>query len=584
MTPAIDVHTHMLNRDWLELLRAHGRPRYELRKSLDAPEGIFLDGAPFMTPQPGHFDYPYRIRQMDEAGVDLAIISLTCPNVYWGGRDVSLKAAQVVNDDMAGAQLAYPSRIRWLCSLPWEHPEVAVPELARASTGARWASWCWRTSPAGPSTDPLFGPVWAEIDRRALPVLVHPTAPPGTPDMALREFNLIASIGFMFDTSLAIARLMFDGFLDRYPDVKLIVSHAGGALPYLVGRLDQCFDKMNAARTKTSTPPGEYMRRLYYDSVTYRSDALAMCIDVGGADRVLYGSDYPHNIGDMKGCLARVDALPAGQRDAVRGRNAQRLFGSVGSRGSDTRASARDGRRRRGRLLRRGARRARPCGHVRRPRRAPRRAARARPHDPERGPLDGPAPGPRRRRPGRGGRPVRPRAVHRQGVRHGAGGPRASGRRWSAETTVLTLQNGVESGDRLGAVLGADRVLVGTTLIATTIAEPGVIDQTNPIRRIELGEPSGEVTPRLESVAAALRDAGVEVRVTTDVRRAVWEKFIRLAPGATLATACRATIGQVRSTPGRRGALPRPHRRDRRRRPGGGRGPCPPTPSRPPSR
>jgi aminocarboxymuconate-semialdehyde decarboxylase len=68
------------------------------------------------------------------------------------------------------------------------------------------------------------------------------------------------------------------------------------------------------------------MRRLYYDSVTYRSDALAMCVDVGGADHVLYGSDYPHNIGDMKGCLARVDALPPGQRDAVRGRNAQRIF------------------------------------------------------------------------------------------------------------------------------------------------------------------------------------------------------------------------------------------------------------------
>ena len=83
---------------------------------------------------------------------------------------------------------------------------------------------------------------------------------------------------------------------------------------------------MNAARTKTSTPPGEYMRRLYYDSVTYRSDALQMCIDVGGADRVMYGSDYPHNIGDMKGCLARVDALPAGHVKAVRSANAERIF------------------------------------------------------------------------------------------------------------------------------------------------------------------------------------------------------------------------------------------------------------------
>ncbi|HEY7139084.1 MAG TPA: 2-dehydropantoate 2-reductase, partial [Methylomirabilota bacterium] len=116
-------------------------------------------------------------------------------------------------------------------------------------------------------------------------------------------------------------------------------------------------------------------------------------------------------------------------------------------------------------------------------------------------------------------------------------------------TAVLTLQNGVESGDRLGAVLGDGRVLVGTTLMATTIAEPGIIDQANPVLRIELGERSGEVTPRVESIAAALRDAGAEVRVTTDVRRAVWEKFVRLAPGATLTTACRATLGEVRSTP-----------------------------------
>jgi 2-dehydropantoate 2-reductase len=116
-------------------------------------------------------------------------------------------------------------------------------------------------------------------------------------------------------------------------------------------------------------------------------------------------------------------------------------------------------------------------------------------------------------------------------------------------TSVLTLQNGVESGERLGAVIGMDRVLIGTTLLVTTIAEPGVIVQASPVQRIELGEPSGELTPRLEAVAAALRDAGVEVRVTRDVRRAIWDKFIRLAPGATLASVCRATLGELRSSP-----------------------------------
>jgi 2-dehydropantoate 2-reductase len=116
------------------------------------------------------------------------------------------------------------------------------------------------------------------------------------------------------------------------------------------------------------------------------------------------------------------------------------------------------------------------------------------------------------------------------------------------DTTVLTLQNGVDTGERLGAVIGADRVLVGTTVVAASIAAPGVIDQPSPMRRIDLGEPSGAPTPRVRSVAAALQDAGVDVRVTADVRRAVWEKFIRLAPGATLTSACQSTIGEVRST------------------------------------
>ncbi len=326
MTPSIDVHTHMLNRDWLELLRQHGKPRFELRKSLDAAEGIMMDGAPFMTPMPGHFDYEYRIKRMDEAKVDVAIVSLTCPNVYFGGADISLEAARIVNDSMAAAQKQYPQRIRFLASLPWEYPDKAVAELKRACDAGAVGIMVLANIGNKSLTDPLFAPVWQAIDDRALPVLVHPTAPPGTPVMDMRQFNLIASIGFMFDTSLAFARIFFDGFLDRYPNLKLIASHAGGALPFLVGRLDQCHDNMNAARTKTQTRPSEYLKRIYYDAVTYRPEALRMAIDVGGADKVMYGSDYPHNIGDMVGCLKRVDDLPAGQRDAVRGKNAQRIF------------------------------------------------------------------------------------------------------------------------------------------------------------------------------------------------------------------------------------------------------------------
>jgi 2-dehydropantoate 2-reductase len=116
-------------------------------------------------------------------------------------------------------------------------------------------------------------------------------------------------------------------------------------------------------------------------------------------------------------------------------------------------------------------------------------------------------------------------------------------------TAVLTLQNGVESGERLTAILGAGRVLEGITVISARIAEPGVIEQMGPPPRIALGEPTGPVTRRAEAIAAAFREAGVAAHATADVRLAVWEKFIRLAPGATLTSACHATIGEARDTP-----------------------------------
>ncbi|HXM83169.1 MAG TPA: amidohydrolase family protein [Burkholderiales bacterium] len=321
----IDVHTHMLNEAWLRLLKEHGG-RYTVKKVRGGQTGIHRDGAPFMTLTPGMFDYAARIRAMDEAGVDIAIVTLTSPNVYWGSGKVSLEAAKVVNDDMAAQQKCYPDRIRFMASLPWQHAKLAVAELKRACDLGAVGVMVMANIAGVSLTDRKFAPTWKEIDRRGLPVLVHPTAPPGTKELDVASYNLIASVGFMFDTSLAVSRMIFDGFFDRYPNLKLIAAHGGGMLPYIAGRLDICFDNMPACREKISQRPSSYLRRIFYDSVVFQQESLQLCIGVGGEDAVLYGSDYPHNIGDMKGCLARIDALPPAQRDAVRGGNALRIF------------------------------------------------------------------------------------------------------------------------------------------------------------------------------------------------------------------------------------------------------------------
>ena len=322
----VDVHTHMLNEGFLKLLRKHGKG-YRVKKVVGGQTGIFKDGAPFMTLMPGMFDYDLRIQAMDAAGVDIAIVTLTSPNVYWGSAKTSLEAAKLINDDMAARQKQYPSRLRFMCSLPWQHPKLAIAELKRACDELGAVGVMVLANIDGLSlTERAFAPIWREIDKRALPVLVHPTAPPGTAELDVMRYNLIASVGFMFDTSLAVARMIYDGFFDRYPNLKLIASHGGGALPYIAGRLDICFANMPACRERISAPPSSYLKKIYYDSVVFQQESLELALKVGGDEHVLYGSDYPHNIGDMKGCLARVDALPPAQREAVRGGNAMRIF------------------------------------------------------------------------------------------------------------------------------------------------------------------------------------------------------------------------------------------------------------------
>jgi aminocarboxymuconate-semialdehyde decarboxylase len=227
---------------------------------------------------------------------------------------------------MARAQKTWPDRIRWFASLPWQHEALALQELERACDAGAVGVMVLANIGGKSLTDKHFEKIWKAIDDRALPVLVHPSAPPGSKALGMHEFQLTAPIGFTFDTSLAIARCIYDGFFDRYAKLKLIASHGGGALPYLVGRLDICWHNIPAASSKTKQPPSEYMRRIYVDSVVFQQSVLNLCVEVCGEDNVLYGSDYPHTIGDMPGCLARVNALPDKIKSKVRGGNAHRIF------------------------------------------------------------------------------------------------------------------------------------------------------------------------------------------------------------------------------------------------------------------
>lgn len=321
----IDVHTHMLTQEYVRTLTEKSGI-YTVADVIGGDRAVHRSGAPFMTLTEGMFDYDLRIQAMDAAGVDLSIVSLTCPNVYWGDAATSLDVAQHVNDSMAAAQDRFPDRIRHFASLPWQHADLAIKELDRACSAGAIGVMVLANVDGTPLTDARFDDVWAAIDERGLPVLVHPTTPPGVESLGMERYHLVWSVGFTFDTTLALSRMILDGFFDRYQNLKIIGGHAGGTLPFLLGRLDAGYRSFDSVGERISKLPSEYARQIYVDSIVYTPETLAYTVEVFGADRVLYGSDYPHKNGHMDEILGFVDSLPRDQAGLIRSGNATRVF------------------------------------------------------------------------------------------------------------------------------------------------------------------------------------------------------------------------------------------------------------------
>lgn len=319
--PVIDVHTHMFSQGWIDIVNASDNENFRLgenRALISRGQGIGRISDPML-------DFEIRIRDMDAAGVDIALISLTAPSVYWGNRRENAAAARAINDDFLAAERAYDGRIRWMASLPMLNTDDALEELRRAKANGA-IGVCTLTNVLGkPLTAPEFKPIWREVEAMQLPVFVHPTTS-FVDGMGLAEYGLANTIGFTSETSLAFARMIYDGFFDEFESIDMIACHGGGGLPFLLARFDRMWEVSRVASTSIERPPSSYLPRIYFDSIVYDDNTLKFLVEQVGVDNVLYGSDYPFTLGDMQGLLARVDRLGVDDGRKIRGGNARRLF------------------------------------------------------------------------------------------------------------------------------------------------------------------------------------------------------------------------------------------------------------------
>jgi aminocarboxymuconate-semialdehyde decarboxylase len=248
-----------------------------------------------------------RLSDMDAEGVDIQAISCV-PFVMYPEVPAALGStiARLNNDALAAACARYPQRFVPLASVPLQNPPAAAAELARvAQLGLRGVEIPPNVQGQG-LDEPQFEVFWEAAEALRIVVCIHPFE--AAPQGMLARYGLGNLVGNLYDTGLAAALLIYGGVLERHPALRVVLYHAGGAFPSLLGRLDNGYRLLPECRTAIPRPPSTYVNQLWFDTIAFRQDILRYLIGAYGVDRLVVGSDYPLPAG-LAHPVAEVKAL-----------------------------------------------------------------------------------------------------------------------------------------------------------------------------------------------------------------------------------------------------------------------------------
>jgi aminocarboxymuconate-semialdehyde decarboxylase len=277
---------------------------------------------------PPHRLIDKRLEAIQAAGVDVQIISFTTPGTLIETPQRSVELSRVVNDHFARIQSdhdCFPT----LATLPLNAPEACLAEMERALDELGLKGVTLYSNANGVAlSDKVFWPLYELANDRSTVFFIHPTFPVGV--SAMEKYMLMPLVGFLTDTTLAAASLVFSGVVERFPNIRWVLGHLGGAVPYLAERFDRGYEAYPVSREHINKPPSEYLKQhFYYDTVNFDVRALQFAIDFAGVDHVVAGSDFPHLIGSMDKMLTSINALAISdsEKEAILSGNATRLLG-----------------------------------------------------------------------------------------------------------------------------------------------------------------------------------------------------------------------------------------------------------------
>ena len=321
----VDFHNHYYPPEYLEQLQTGGS-NYKVTFDGEGNPVLHSPGDKNVI-VPGHRDIEFRRKVLDRAGIDRQVLTFTAPGTLIEDPERAHTLARTVNDCLARIVRDQPERFTALATLPLNDPAASITEGERALDELGFKGFMLFSNVNGVALhDERFWPLFERANDSGVVMYIHPTYPVGV--AAMTDYWLMPLVGFLFDTTLAAAGLIFSGVVERFPGIRWVLGHLGGAIPYLGERLDRGYEAFAECRQNIRRRPTEYLRRFYYDTVNFDPSALRLAIEFAGTEHLLAGSDYPHKIGSLDRMVESIEALdlPESEKALILGANAAELL------------------------------------------------------------------------------------------------------------------------------------------------------------------------------------------------------------------------------------------------------------------
>ena len=318
----IDCQSHIFPDTYIEILAQNPHPPQVVRSGSEAVV-TYGDVQTFRL-QAEVYAPKRKLKDMDAAGVDMALLSTNIPPPCMLAPELGSRGAQAINNAIAELVEAHPDRFAGLACLPWQNPDEALTEMDRIKQ-LGFRGIMLYSHIGGKSVDaPHFERVYAHAETLQLPIVMHPTVP--TWGEAIKDHWMIGMMGLQVDNSFALLRLILSGILERHPNLQIVMPHVGGILPYMSGRIDHQTEVLGRARENITQPPSAYLKRIYLDTVSPSVESLQYAYQYSGAERLLFGTDHPWV--DIPRFVGLIEEMPISEAEKTQifSENAIKLF------------------------------------------------------------------------------------------------------------------------------------------------------------------------------------------------------------------------------------------------------------------